>query len=54
VIQRNLRKVAEESMRGFRVTVINGPRQAGKTTLVKQLVEGVGSYWTSRCVRPSV
>jgi len=33
VIERHLLSVAEESLRGFRVTVINGPRQSGKTTL---------------------
>ncbi len=46
VIQRNLLPVAEESLRGFRVTVINGPRQSGKTTLAKQLVQDAGSYWS--------
>ncbi len=46
MIERHLLRVAEESLRGFRVTVINGPRQSGKTTLVKQLVEGSGSYWS--------
>lgn len=46
VIERHLLRVAEESLRGFRVTVINGPRQSGKTTLAKQLVEGAGSYWS--------
>ena len=46
MIERHLLSVAEESLRGFRVTVINGPRQSGKTTLAKQLVTGVGSYWS--------
>ena len=46
MIERHLLRVAEESLRGFRVTVINGPRQSGKTTLAKQLVEGGGSYWS--------
>ena len=30
----------------FRVTVINGPRQSGKTTLAQELVAGTGSYWS--------
>ena len=30
----------------FRVTVINGPRQSGKTTLAQQLVATSGSYWS--------
>ncbi len=46
MIERHLLRVAQESLRGFRVTVINGPRQSGKSTLVKQLVEGRGSYWS--------
>jgi uncharacterized protein len=46
VLQRHLLKIAEQSLRQFRVTVINGPRQSGKTTLAKQLVEQRGSYWS--------
>jgi uncharacterized protein len=46
VIDRHLFPVAQQSLRGFRVTVINGPRQAGKTTLAKELVTDVGSYWS--------
>ena len=46
MLERNLLRVAQESLRSFRVTVINGPRQSGKTTLVKQLVDGSGSYWS--------
>lgn len=46
MIERHLFNVAEESLRRFRVTVINGPRQSGKTTLAKQLVEDAGSYWS--------
>lgn len=33
-------------MRLFRVTVINGPRQAGKTTLLREMVRHRGSYWS--------
>ena len=46
MIERHLLRVAQESLRGFRVTVINGPRQSGKSTLARQLVEGHGSYWS--------
>jgi predicted AAA+ superfamily ATPase len=46
VIERHLLRVAQESLRDFRVTVINGPRQSGKSTLAKHLVEGRGSYWS--------
>ena len=38
--------MARESLLAFRVTVINGPRQSGKTTLVKQLVGQTGTYWS--------
>ena len=46
MIRRNLLASAEVSLRTFRVTVINGPRQAGKTTLAQQLVSRAGSYWS--------
>ena len=46
MIERHLLSVAQESLRAFRVTVINGPRQSGKTTLAQQLVAGGGSYWS--------
>lgn len=46
MLERHLLAVARESLRAFRVTVINGPRQAGKTTLARQLVAGTGSYWS--------
>jgi predicted AAA+ superfamily ATPase len=46
MIERHLLGVAQDSLRGFRVTVINGPRQSGKSTLAKKLVESPGSYWS--------
>ncbi len=46
MIERHLLRVAHESLHGFRVTVINGPRQSGKTTLAQQLVADKGSYWS--------
>lgn len=46
MIERHLLQVAQESLRAFRVTVLNGPRQSGKTTLAQQLVQGAGSYWS--------
>jgi hypothetical protein len=46
VLERHLQRVARESLASFRVTVINGPRQSGKTTLVKELVGPSGSYWS--------
>lgn len=44
MLERHLLQVARESLRSFRVTVVNGPRQSGKTTLLKQLVGEDGSY----------
>lgn len=46
MIERHLMGVAATSLRQFRVTVINGPRQSGKTTLARQLVEPAGTYWS--------
>lgn len=46
MIERHLLRVAQESLGAFRVIVINGPRQSGKSTLAKQLVEHSGSYWS--------
>ena len=41
-IERRLRSQAEELLSGFRALVVNGPRQAGKTTLVRQLQHARG------------
>jgi uncharacterized protein len=46
VIRRHLTRLANESLSMFRVTIINGPRQSGKTTLVRELVASGGSYWS--------
>lgn len=46
MFRRHLLEIAEESLQMFRVTVINGPRQSGKTTLAQQLVDPSGSYWS--------
>ena len=46
MLERHLLLVAQDSLRSFRVTVINGPRQSGKTTLAKQLVGSSGTYWS--------
>jgi predicted AAA+ superfamily ATPase len=38
---------AEEFLDAFRVVIVNGPRQSGKTTLLQQLNEGrEGTYLT--------
>lgn len=41
-IPRHATPVAAELLEGFRALVVNGPRQAGKSTLVRQLQEGRG------------
>jgi len=42
-LDRRLRPVALDLLGGFRALVVNGPRQAGKSTLVRQLQAGRGS-----------
>lgn len=37
LVERHLKPLVEEMLGDFRVVVINGPRQAGKTTLLRQL-----------------
>lgn len=46
MIDRNVRQLALSSLRHFRVTVINGPRQSGKTTLLRDLVADLGTFTT--------
>lgn len=42
LIERHLRPLVEEQLADFRVVLINGPRQAGKTTLLRQLHANLG------------
>jgi uncharacterized protein len=42
--QRFLAERVSESLSVFRVTVVNGPRQSGKTTLLRSFVANSGSY----------
>jgi uncharacterized protein len=44
VYERHLAPVVTSSLTGFRATVLNGPRQSGKTTLLKQVTAERGSY----------
>ncbi len=37
----------KEALDGFRVGVVNGPRQSGKTTLVRQVAEELGGSYFS-------
>jgi hypothetical protein len=41
---RRLEGIIEEALRAFRVVVVTGPRQAGKTTLVQRSLAGSGSF----------
>jgi predicted AAA+ superfamily ATPase len=41
---RRLEQIIEEALRAFRVVVVTGPRQAGKTTLVQRTLAGGGSF----------
>ena len=40
---RRLTPVVERALRAFRVVVVTGPRQAGKTTLVRHVLGGAGT-----------
>jgi predicted AAA+ superfamily ATPase len=47
LVDRQLRPVVEELMRDLRVVIVNGPRQSGKTTLLRQLhAMGGGAFYT--------
>ena len=41
---RRLEKIVADSLASFRVVVVTGPRQAGKTTLVRRVLDGEGSF----------
>lgn len=41
---RRLEPIIEEALRAFRVVVVTGPRQAGKTTLVQHTLAGGGTF----------
>jgi uncharacterized protein len=43
-LPRSLEPIVEEALRAFRVVVVTGPRQAGKTTLVHRTLAGRGSF----------
>lgn len=41
---RRLERIIDDALRSFRVVVVTGPRQAGKTTLVQRTLRGRGSF----------
>jgi predicted AAA+ superfamily ATPase len=47
LVPRRARRELEETLQVMRVAVLNGPRQAGKTTLVKQLVAAAGGSFVT-------
>ena len=42
--ERHLEPITREALANFRVVVITGPRQAGKTTLVRRTLGGAGTF----------
>ena len=44
VVARRLEPITRQALADFRVVVITGPRQAGKTTLVRQVLAGAGTF----------
>ncbi|MGH3692957.1 MAG: ATP-binding protein [Pseudonocardiaceae bacterium] len=47
LVGRQIEPLVEECVRDFRVTIINGPRQAGKTTLLRQLHHKLGGTFAT-------
>jgi uncharacterized protein len=45
--RRHAESVVRQALRESRVVVINGPRQAGKTTLTRLLLEGLDGDWST-------
>ena len=45
LIERNIIPNLQQALQTFRVAVLNGPRQSGKTTVVRQ-VAGEGAFFT--------
>jgi hypothetical protein len=48
LIPRRLTAIVQEALTAFRVVIVNGPRQSGKSTLTTRLVEVAGSTPTVR------
>ena len=43
-LPRRLEPITRQALSSFRVVVVTGPRQAGKTTLVRRTLDGVGTF----------
>lgn len=47
LVERHAARLLTECVRDFRVTIVNGPRQAGKTTLLRELYARVGGSFVT-------
>lgn len=47
LVDRHVRELVEHCIADFRVTIVNGPRQAGKTTLLRQLHARLGGAFVT-------
>ena len=49
---RRLESITREALASFRVVVVTGPRQAGKTTLVRRTLGGAGTFAPPSTTKP--
>ena len=47
LVERHIQPALADGLRHFRVVLLHGPRQSGKTTIARNLAQELGgTYWT--------